>query len=47
MPTGYPETVTCKECGDGMPADFAYCSSCGAKLPMPKPRKPKNTIGGS
>lgn len=36
MPKGYPETVTCAECGEGQPADFYYCPNCGTKLPRPK-----------
>ena len=36
MPKGYPDTVTCKECGSGQPAEFAYCPDCGAKLPIHK-----------
>lgn len=36
MPKGYPDTVTCKECGEGQPADFPHCPDCGAKLPSPR-----------
>uniref|UniRef100_A0A6M3KGC4 Zinc-ribbon domain-containing protein n=1 Tax=viral metagenome TaxID=1070528 RepID=A0A6M3KGC4_9ZZZZ len=36
MPKGYPDTVTCKECGTGQPSDHNYCPECGAKLPLPK-----------
>ena len=36
MPKGYPDTVTCKECEIGQPADFQYCPDCGARLPRPR-----------
>ena len=36
MPRGYPDTVTCPECKEGMPADFSYCPDCGGDL---HPRK--------
>lgn len=34
MPKGYPDTVTCKNCGEGQPEEYEYCSQCGAKLPL-------------
>lgn len=41
MPRGYPDTVTCKNCGAGWPAEFGFCSTCGFELPMPRARKTK------
>jgi len=40
MPRGYPDTITCKNCGTGLPAEFSYCYQCGEPLyKMPKPKK--------
>lgn len=44
MPRGYPDTVTCKECETGQPADFQYCPDCGAKLPRPRWETRKQTL---
>ena len=42
MPKGYPNTVTCKECGEGLPVNIGYyCPMCGAKLPPLRIRKIK------
>ena len=35
MPKGYPDTQTCQNCGEGCPADWAYCPTCGNKFPPP------------
>lgn len=32
MPKGYPDTQTCKDCGEGLPIDYAYCPMCGSPL---------------
>ena len=32
MPKGYPETQTCKHCGEGLPIDYTYCPMCGYPL---------------
>jgi len=32
MPKGYPNSVTCKNCGDWFPAEYNYCPSCGYEL---------------
>lgn len=45
MPKGYPGTLTCKNCGDGWPAEFSFCPTCGAELPIP--RLLKNVIKSS
>ena len=40
MPKGYPETQTCKHCGEGLPIDYAYCPMCGNPLfKEPRPKK--------
>ncbi len=45
MPKGYPETVTCKECGEGWPTDLGlYCPMCGEKLPPLRIRKQKKEV---
>ena len=36
MPKGYPDTVTCQNCGEGCPAEWSYCPTCGNKLPLPR-----------
>lgn len=37
MPKGYPDTVTCQNCGAGWPIDIGtYCPTCGNKLPIPQ-----------
>ena len=46
MPKGYPDTVTCKNCGEGQPGEFAFCPMCGEKLPLPKWAKKKGYILG-
>jgi predicted amidophosphoribosyltransferase len=32
MPKGYPESRTCKGCGDIVFADFNYCPMCGEPI---------------
>jgi hypothetical protein len=36
MPKGYPDTVTCKNCDGGQPADYYFCPDCGERLPRPR-----------
>jgi rRNA maturation endonuclease Nob1 len=34
MPKGYPDTITCKNCKEGLPGDeaFQFCPYCGQPL---------------
>lgn len=42
MPKGYKDTQTCKNCGEGLPIDYAYCPMCG--FPLFKEPKPKREL---